>query len=194
MKEKTTELPVMYFKHQQEWENWLSDNHTLSAGVRVKIAKKGAGTNSVTYAEALEIALCYGWIDSRKEAFDDKFWLQRFTPRKPGSIWSKINKEKSEQLIAAGKMKPSGQHAIEQAKANGQWDKAYVPQSSKDIPKDLEEALNKKPKARSFFETLNSVNRYAIIFRISNAKKAETCQRRIEKFLDMLEKGEKIHP
>lgn len=191
---KTEKLPVMHFNNQRAWEEWLKKNHSLSPGIKMKIAKKGAEVGSATYAEALETALCYGWIDSRKEALDDRFWIQRFTPRGPQSIWSKINREKAEQLIKAGKMLPAGQQAIENAKKNGQWEKAYESQSNKKIPEDLEAALNKNPKAKAFFETLNSVNRYAIIFRIGKVKKQETRQRKIAQFLEMLEKGEKIHP
>ena len=191
---KSRELIVMHFDNQYEWTEWLKTNHSLSAGIKMKIARKGAGVISVSYSDALEAALCFGWIDSRKEALDDKFWIQRFTPRGPRSMWSKINREKAEQLIKTGKMQSVGQKAIDAAKKNGQWDKAYQSQSNKQLPDDFEEALMKNPKAKSFFETLNNVNRYAIIFRIGKVKKPETRLRKIAQFLEMLEKGEKIYP
>ena len=191
---KNYDLPVMDFASQAVWEGWMKENHASSKGVMMKIAKKASGKTSVTYAEALEIALCYGWIDSRKEAYDDQYYLQRFTPRGPRSIWSKINREKAEKLIQEGRMLPEGQKAVDQAKKNGRWDAAYAPQSNKEIPTDFKAALKKSPKAEAFFETLNSVNRFAIIFRIGNVKKEETRQRKIAQFIAMLEKGEKIYP
>ena len=171
----------------------MAENQSFIVG-GYKIARKGAGVISVSYSDALEAALCFGWIDSRKEALDDKFWIQRFTPRGPRSMWSKINREKAAQLIKTGKMQSVGQKAIDAAKKNGQWDKAYQSQSNKQLPDDFEEALMKNPKAKSFFETLNNVNRYAIIFRIGKVKKPETRLRKIAQFLEMLEKGEKIYP
>ena len=186
---KNYDLPVMDFASKAVWEDWLEENHSTSKGIMVKIAKKASGKTSVTYAEALEIALCYGWIDSRKEAFDDEYYVQRFTPRGPRSIWSKINREKAELLIQEGRMLPEGQKAVELAKKNGRWDAAYAPQSNKEIPADFKAALKKSPKAEAFF-----VNRFAIIFRIGNVKKEETRQRKIAQFIAMLEKGEKIYP
>jgi uncharacterized protein YdeI (YjbR/CyaY-like superfamily) len=142
----------------------------------------------------LEIALCYGWIDGQKKSFDEKYFLQKFTPRRPKSIWSKINTEKAEQLIASGQMKPAGLKAIEAAKADGRWEQAYTSQKTISIPKDFEVALNKNKKAKAFFESLNSANRYSFLFRIETAKKAETRANRIRQFMEMLEKGEKFHP
>lgn len=190
---KSSELPILFFGDQESWENWLEKNHDSSSGIRLQIAKKQSGVVSLSYEEAIESSLCYGWIDSQKETFDEKTWLQRFTPRGAKSIWSKINKDKAELLIINGRMKPSGLKAIEIAKQNGQWDAAYEPQSSASIPKDFEIELNKNIKAKAFFETLDSRNRYAILFRIQSAKKQETRMKRIKQFLTMLEKGEKIY-
>lgn len=187
------ELPILLFGDQRSWEDWLEANHDASPGVRLQIAKKQSGVVSVTYDEALESALCYGWIDNRKEALDDKTWLQRFTSRGAKSIWSKINKEKAELLIANGRMKPAGLKAIEAAKQNGQWDKAYEPQSSSSLPADFEIELNRNPKAKAFYESLDRTNKYAISFRINNVKKQETRAKKIQQFIQMLEKGEKIY-
>jgi uncharacterized protein YdeI (YjbR/CyaY-like superfamily) len=190
---KSSEYPILFFEDQESWENWLEENHDSSSGIRLQIAKKQSGVVSLSYEEALESALCYGWIDSQKETFDDKTWLQRFTPRGAKSIWSKVNKEKAELFIKNGRMKPSGMKAIEIAKQNGQWDAAYEPQSSATMPEDFEIELNKNSIAKVFFETLDSRNRYAILFRIKSAKKQETRMKRIQQFIMMLEKGEKIY-
>jgi uncharacterized protein YdeI (YjbR/CyaY-like superfamily) len=173
--------------------DWLAKQHDKSAGLWIKIAKKGTSIPSVTCDEALDVALCYGWIDGQKGSFDDQYWLQKFTPRRPKSIWSKINTKKAEKLIASGEMKPAGLKAIELAKQDGRWDKAYEGQKDMVVPKDFQAELNKNSKAKTFFSKLNSVNRYAILFRIHNAKKAETRARRIHQFIEMLEKGEKLY-
>lgn len=185
----------MLFASQQDWENWLHEHHTQPAGVWLQIAKKGAGTSSVSYAEALEIALCYGWIDGQKRSYDEKFFLQRFTPRRSKSIWSKINTEHVARLIAEGRMQPAGLREVEAAKQDGRWEAAYQSQSGLVVPpEDFQAELDKNPQARDFFTTLNSVNRYAIYFRIQNAKKPETRQRRIQQFITMLAEHKKIHP
>ncbi|CAG7625019.1 hypothetical protein PAESOLCIP111_02682 [Paenibacillus solanacearum] len=191
---KDNELPVLYCRDQTEFEQWLERHHADSPGIRLRMAKKDAGMDSVTYAEALECALCYGWIDSQKEAYDDKTWVQRFTPRKPKSIWSKVNKDKVERLIAEGRMKAAGLAAIDEAKRNGQWDKAYASQSTAEIPDDLAAALEASPPAKAFYDSLDKQNQYAIKFRIHQVKKQETRERRIRQFIEMLEKGEKIYP
>jgi uncharacterized protein YdeI (YjbR/CyaY-like superfamily) len=188
------DLPIMPFASQSAWAKWLEANHEKSAGVWLKIAKKDAGIPTVTYAEALDQALCYGWIDSQKKSFDEKYFLQKFSPRGPKSIWSKINCEKVEQLIKAGRMTPAGMTAVESAKVDGRWDAAYDAQSRAVIPDDLQAALDANPSASSFFATLTGVNRYAILFRIQNTKKPETRQRNIEKFIAMLEQGKTIYP
>ena len=160
----------------------------------MKLAKKDSGILSITIVEALDIALCYGWIDGQRLSFDEKHYLQKYTPRRPKSIWSKINVEKVERLIASGQMKPAGLKAIEAAKADGRWAQAYDGQKNMSVPEDFQTVLDKNKKAKAFFATLNSVNRYAILFRIHTAKKAETRTKRIKQFIEMLEKNEKIYP
>jgi uncharacterized protein YdeI (YjbR/CyaY-like superfamily) len=192
-KPPSSDLPVLPFKDKKAWSVWLARYHARSPGVWLKLAKKDSDVPSVTYPEALDAALCYGWIDGQKQAHDESFWLQKLTPRGPRSIWSKINREKAEALIASGEMKPAGLAAIERAKENGQWEKAYESQSRASVPDDLQAELDRNPKAKAFFATLNSVNRYAIVFRVHNAKKPETRARRIQQFVAMLERHEKIH-
>ncbi len=187
-------LPILSFPSQQEWEEWLGEHHRTSKGLWLKIAKKGSEVGTVNYAEALEGALAHGWIDGQKGALDEAFWLQRFTPRGPRSQWSKINREKAGALIQAGRMKPAGLAAVEQARADGRWEAAYDSQSKATVPEDLQQALDANPEAAEFFATLNSVNRYAVLYRIHEAKKPETRARRIEKFIGMLNRREKIHP
>src|SRR4030095_12311556 len=155
------------------WEKWLEANHVKSAGIWMQIAKKARGLASVTYQEALDVALCYGWIDGQKRPYDERTWLQRFTPRGPRSVWSKINTGKVQVLIDAGRMQPAGLAAIEAAKANGRWESAYQPGSTPDVPPDLAAALAAKPNAKAFFETLRGRKRYAIIYRVTTAKKPE---------------------
>jgi uncharacterized protein YdeI (YjbR/CyaY-like superfamily) len=191
---KTTELPTIPFENKKKWTDWLAKQHDKSAGVWLKLAKKDSGILSVTYDEALDVALCYGWIDGQKKGFDDQYWLQKFTPRGPKSIWSKINTEKAERLIASGEMKPAGLKAIEAARQDGRWEAAYSSQKNISVPEDLQAVLDKNRKAKAFFMTLNSANRYAILFRITTAKKPETRLRRIQQFVEMLEKGEKLYP
>ena len=187
------DLPILDFADEQAWEVWLEGHHTASAGVWLKIAKKEAGTPSVSYQEALGVALCFGWIDGQKQKFDALYWLQKFTPRGARSIWSAINREKAGELIRNGQMKPAGLKAIERAKENGQWAAAYDSQSKITLPEDFQIELNKSANAKSFFATLNSVNRYAILFRLQTAKKPETRAKRMRQFIAMLEKHEKLH-
>jgi len=187
-------LPTIDFASQQTWETWLQEHHAEEKGVWLKIAKKESGTPSVSYAEALESALCYGWIDGQKASFDTQYWLQKFTPRRSKSIWSKVNCDKAMLLIETGIMQSAGLREVELAKADGRWDASYASQSKITIPDDLQHALDNNPQAREFFATLNSTNRYAILFRIQTAKKAETRAARIRKFVDMLAKHEKIYP
>lgn len=190
----TTESPVVSFADAGAWSTWLASFHLSSPGVWLKIAKKTSGNASVSYAEALEVALLWGWIDGQKEKFDESWWLQKFTPRGPRSIWSKNNRDKATALIAAGKMTPSGLAEVERAKKDGRWDRAYESQKSALVPDDLATALADNPRARKFFATLEARNRYAILWRVQNAKKPETRARRIAKFVEMLAKGEKLHP
>ena len=190
---KTTELPIKAFASKTKWAEWLAKQHDKSAGVWLKLAKKDSGIPSVTYEEALDVALCYGWIDGQKKGFDDKYWLQKFTPRGPKSIWSKLNTEKAERLIAAGEMKPAGLKAVEAARQDGRWESAYSSQRNMTVPEDFQAALDKNKKAETFFTTLNSANRYAILFRIQTAKKAETRAKRIQQFIQMLVRGQKLY-
>ena len=183
----------MLFKDSQGWEAWLEKNHGASSGLWLRVAKKVAKLQSVTYQEALDVALCYGWIDGQKKIYDEESWLQKFTPRGPRSIWSKINRTKALGLIEQNRMRPAGHAAIERAKVKGQWEGAYDSHRTSSVPDDFEAALARSPKAKEFFATLNSANRYAILWRIQTAKKAETRTRRIEQFIEMLEKGEVFH-
>jgi uncharacterized protein YdeI (YjbR/CyaY-like superfamily) len=187
-------LPVAHFKNQKAWKAWISKHYSVSDGVWLRLSKKSATLKSLSYQEALEVALCYGWIDGQKKTYDEQSWLQRFSPRGRRSIWSKINRSKAERLVQEGRMHQAGLAAIEKAKQNGQWEKAYDSQKTATPAKDFEEVLHDRPKAKAFFESLNSQNRYAILFRIHNAKKAETRKKRIEKFILMLEKHEKLYP
>ncbi len=187
-------VPIMSFETQQDWEVWLKEYHTDTRGIWLKIAKKEARTPSVSYAEALEGALCYGWIDGQKAAFDDKYWLQKFTPRTAKSIWSKVNCGKAETLIAEGRMQPAGLRQVELAKSDGRWERAYESQSKITIPADFQSELDKNPKAKDFFSTLDSANRYAFLFRIHAAKKPETRSAKIQKFVEMLNQQQKLHP
>ena len=158
------------------------------------MAKKDSGTPSVTYAEAIEIALCYGWIDGQKQSHSVEAWLQKFTPRGKKSIWSKINREKAVALIESGRMQATGLAEVKRAQADGRWEQAYDSPSTATVPPDLQAALNKNARAKAFFATLESRNRYAILWRVQTAKKAETRAKRIALFIQMLERGEKIHP
>jgi Uncharacterized protein conserved in bacteria len=187
------EQPVVFFENEKAWEKWLSANFDSSPGVWLRIAKKSAGLESVTYQEALDVALCHGWIDGQKKKFDDESWIQKFTPRGKRSIWSKINRDKTAALTAQGRMKPAGAAAIERAKDNGQWDAAYDPHSTAVVPDDFQKALDKSRKAAKFFATLSKQNRYAILWRIQTAKKEETRKGRIAQFIEMLKAGETLH-
>lgn len=187
-----TDLPIQLFATQAAWEKWLRV-HGDDPGTWLKIAKKNQGVTSVTYAEALDVALCHGWIDGLKRACDEQYFLQRFTPRRPKSLWSKINIAKVEQLLAAERVSAAGLREIEAAKADGRWQAAYDSASNMEVPPELAAALAKKPKARKFFEQLDKTNRYAFCWRVQTAKKPETKQARVDKFVAMLERGEKIH-
>jgi uncharacterized protein YdeI (YjbR/CyaY-like superfamily) len=186
--------PVITFESPAAWEEWLAREHGSQAGVWMKIAKKATGIATVTHAEALDVALCYGWIDGQRKSFDDQWFLQRFTPRRPRSNWSKVNRAKVDQLIAAGRMQPAGLAEIERAKADGRWDAAYDPPSTATVPPDLQRALDANAAAAAFFATLNSQNRFAVLHRVQDAKRPETRARRIEKFVAMLAAGTKLYP
>lgn len=188
----STELPTLPFESKKKFEDWLAKKHDKSTGLWLKIAKKATGISTVTYAEALDVALCYGWIDGQKGSFDEQYFLQKFTPRRPKSIWSKINVEKVEGLIASGEMKPAGLKAVEAAKQDGRWAAAYASQKNIVVPADFQSALEKNKKAKAFFETLTGSRRYSFLFRIETAKKAETREKRIRQFVEMLAKGETL--
>lgn len=190
----SSELPTLQFKHQKNWAAWLNKNHASSSGVWLQISKKTSSVASVSYAEAVEVALCYGWIDGQGQSHDQTSWLQKFTPRGPRSIWSKINRGKAEALIRNGQMKAAGLKAIERARETGRWQAAYDSARSASVPKDFQAELDKNAKAKAFFATLNSSNRYGILFRIQTVKKAETRRKRIEQFVRMLAKHEKLYP
>lgn len=187
-------LPTLPFATQQDWEAWLDTHHADTAGVWLKLAKAGAGVPSITYAQALEMALCYGWIDGQKASFDEQYWLQKFTPRRSKSVWSQVNCAKATELIAAGRMREAGLRQVEVARADGRWDAAYAGQRTIEIPPDFQAELDAHPAAQAFFATLNSANRYAFLWRIHTAKKPETRAARIRQFIEMLERGEKLHP
>lgn len=188
------DLPVVPFASRDAWAAWLEERHATSDGLWLKLAKKGSGIDTVTYPQAVEVALCYGWIDGQVRKFDESYWLQRFTPRRTRSKWSKINRQRAIELIEKGEMKPAGLREVERARADGRWDAAYDAQSTAQVPEDLRRALEKNEAAREFFARLNSANRYAILYQIQDAKKPETRARRIAKYVAMLGEGKKTYP
>jgi uncharacterized protein YdeI (YjbR/CyaY-like superfamily) len=188
------ELPIELFEDQAAWAAWLETHHADSPGLWLRHAKKASGLASVSYAEALDVALCYGWIDGQKKSYDQASWIQKWTPRGPKSIWSKINCGHVERLIESGQMRPAGLAAVERAKKDGRWDAAYDSHSNATVPSDLQAALDGNAEAAAFFANLNSTNRYAILFRVQTAKKPETRAKRIEEFVAMLARHEKMHP
>lgn len=190
---KQQSLTIKKFASSKAWQTWLAKNHDTSNGVWLMHAKKNADKPTVSYAEALDVALCYGWIDGQKNAYDEQYWLQKFVPRQAKSIWSKRNIEHTQRLIKEDKMQPAGLKAIEAAKANGTWEKAYDAQSTMTTPEDFLKALRKNKKANAFFKTLNRTNLFSIAFRLQTAKKEETRQKRIKMIIEMLEREEKFH-
>lgn len=190
----TTGPVILSFETPAEWEAWLAKNHASSKGVFIRIGKKGSGIPSITAPEALEVALCHGWIDAIRKAGDERTFLQHYTPRGPRSIWSEINKKKVQELMKAKLLRPAGLAAVERAKANGQWANAYAPASTITVPPDLEAALHGNRKARDFFATLKGSNRFAFLHRLATTKKPETRAKRLETFVGMMERGEIFHP
>ena len=188
------DLPVVAFKSQQAWDSWLTSQPADSNGLWLKLAKKSSGIASVSKPEAIDTALCHGWIDGQLDSFDDDYWLIRFTPRQSTSKWSEKNRARALELVASKRMRPAGRNEIERAKKDGRWDAAYAPQSTAEVPDDLRAALAENKKASAFFETLNGANRYAILYRIHNARKPETRVARIRQFVAMLVAGETLHP
>ena len=187
------EMPVIMFKHPKDLADWLDKNHAVSSGLWLRLAKKAAGLESVTYDEALEVALCYGWIDGQKKTFDETAFLQKFTPRGRRSLWSKINVGHVARLEKEGRMKPAGLAAVATAKADGRWEAAYHSCSTAEMPEDFLTALEREPEAKGFFFTLNKTQRHGFFFRITTAKKPETRRKRIADFVAMLKRGEKLH-
>jgi uncharacterized protein YdeI (YjbR/CyaY-like superfamily) len=190
--ELPTDLPIKLFKSAAAWEKWLIA-HIQAEGIWLKIAKKDSGVTSVSYAQALDVALCHGWIDGLKRSCDAQHFLQRFTPRRPRSLWSKINIGKAEALLAAGRVSAAGLREIDAAKADGRWVAAYDSSRNMPVPEELAAALAKNAKARTFFDQLNRTNRYAVCWRVQTAKRPETRAARVEKLVAMLARGEKIH-
>ena len=188
------EQPIKSFATSRAFETWLERNHDRSNGIWLTIARKGSGVRSVTYAEAVEVALCYGWIDGQGKRFDDNRYVQRFTPRRARSRWSKINRDRAMGLIEQGRMRPAGLGEIERAKADGRWDAAYDSPSTMAVPDDLQDALRRDEKADAAFGALDGRNRYAILYQVHDAKRPETRARRIAKFVAMLSEGKKPYP
>ena len=186
--------PVRQFPNRAAWAAWLERNYPQSRGLWLRLAKKGSALQSLSYSDALEVALCYGWIDGQKRSETDRTWLQRFVPRRENSIWSEINREKALALIENGEMKPAGLQAIERAKKTGRWQQAYDSPSRAVVSPDLAMALDANPRAKAFFESLDGANRYAVLFRIQTVKKPETRAKKIRQFVEMLARHEKIHP
>ena len=188
--------PMLQCETKADWIAWLTAQHHSATGVWLRFVKRSSTTTapSFTYAQALDAALCFGWIDGQKKSDEAPYWQQRFTPRAIRSIWSKINRDKALALIESGAMQPAGLREIDRARADGRWDKAYDPASTATVPADLQAMLDNNPKAADFFAALSSQNRYAILFRIHNVKKAETRARKIEAYVTMLERHEKIYP
>jgi uncharacterized protein YdeI (YjbR/CyaY-like superfamily) len=191
---KAQSLPRLSFRDQQAWAHWLQINHGTSPGLWIQLAKKGSAGRSLSYAEAVEVALCYGWIDGQSKGNNATSWLQKFTPRRKRSIWSKINRERAERLISEGRMQPAGLAEVGRARQDGRWEAAYDSPRVATVPADFQTALKNRPQASAFFGTLNSQNRFAILFRLQTAKKSGTRARRIEQFIRMLENHEKLYP
>ena len=197
MTDTRRDLPVIAFATREAWDSWLSAQPADAKGLWLKLARKSSGIPTVSRDEAIDTALCHGWIDGQLDRYDEKHWLVRFPPRKPSSIWSEKNRARALELVKLGRMRPAGIREIEGANSDGRWDKAYkayASQRTTEVPEDLAAALAKNPKASAFFATLNRVNRYAILHRTHTAKKPETRAARIANFVAMLAKGETIHP
>jgi uncharacterized protein YdeI (YjbR/CyaY-like superfamily) len=187
------DLPILQLPDARAWERWLEANHATEPGAWLKTAKRSAGVTTVTHPEALELAICFGWIDGQRVPHDETFFLQRFTPRKKRSKWSQVNRDKAERLIASNKMRPAGLEQVQAAKADGRWEAAYAPQSRATVPADFQEALDRNPEAKAFFATLRGQNRFAFLYRIQDAKRPETRQKRIAKFVAMLNDHETFY-
>jgi uncharacterized protein YdeI (YjbR/CyaY-like superfamily) len=191
--DETAAVIAIEFRSAEEWEEWLAENHIASKGTWIRFFRKGSGVVSVTTGEALDVALCYGWITGQARPYDDTSWLGRFVPRRPKSIWSKVNVCHAERLIREGRMKPAGLKQIEEAKRDGRWDRAYSPQSKAKVPTDFISELSKNEKALAFFKTLNKANVYSVVFRLENAKTEEARKAKIRQIVKMFERGEAFH-
>ncbi len=185
--------PLLELADRAAWAEWLVKHGESSSGVWLKLARKGGGDPSITYSEALDVALCHGWIDGQKGAVDERHWRQRFTPRKARSRWSKRNRARAEELLARGEMAPAGLREVEAARADGRWEAAYDSPATAEVPTDLQAVLDADPAAREFFAGLDRANRYAILYRLQEARRPETRARRLEKFVVMLREGRRIH-
>ncbi|HEX8390680.1 MAG TPA: YdeI/OmpD-associated family protein [Candidatus Saccharimonadales bacterium] len=192
MMETFNDIPVMSFEDSRAWETWLKANYDLQTGIWMKVARKDSGIASVSLTDALDICLCYGWIDGQRRSYDNLFFLQKYTPRRKKSLWSKVNIEKVATLIAAGRMQEPGQNAIDAAKKDGRWDAAYESQKNATVPPDLETALDKNLDAKEFFASLTRAERYSVLWRLMTAKSPEMRQQRLEKMVDLLKSGTKI--
>ena len=190
---KGKEMQVVSFASAEEWRTWIAEHHAKSNGVWLRLYKKDSGEKTVSYAEALEEALCYGWIDGQVNKYDATSYIQKFTPRRPKSIWSKRNTEKAERLIQEGKMEKAGMHQVELAKADGRWQQAYDSYKNMKVPEDFLQLLSKNEKAKTFFDGLNKANQYAIAWRLQTAKKPETREKRLKEILQMMSEGKKFH-
>jgi uncharacterized protein YdeI (YjbR/CyaY-like superfamily) len=193
-REDAVAKPILTLADKRRWAMWLARNHDTSSGVWLRLGKKTSGVKSISHGDALDVALCFGWIDGQAKSENERFWVVKFTPRGRRSLWSKRNREKAMALIASGDMTPSGLAEVERAKSDGRWDRAYDPPSRITVPDDLQAALDGNKRAERFFRTLNGQNRYAILFRIQTAHRAETRARRIRQFVEMLSRHEKIYP
>ena len=192
-RQPAVEQPTISFAEKTAFEDWLAEHHSAHPGIWMRIYKKGSGRPTITYAEAVDVALCFGWIDGQKQKGDEESWLQKFTRRGPRSVWSQVNVRNVERLTHEGRMQPAGLAVVEAAKADGRWHRAYPSSRSAELPSDFLEALEKRPRAKAFFETLNKTNRYAIFYRLQSAKRAETRARRMKEFIAMLARGETLY-
>ena len=193
MKKEKDNLPILFFETDMEWKKWLDKNHGSSKGVWLQIYKKDSNISSIDRAGSLDVALCYGWIDGQANSYDEESYLQRYSPRRPRSLWSKKNIDNVTRLIAQGKMKPAGMKEIEAAKADGRWEAAYDSPKNMQIPADFLKLLSKNPKAKKFYQTLNKTNLFSIGWRLQTARKPETREKRMKAIIEMLAKGEKFH-
>jgi uncharacterized protein YdeI (YjbR/CyaY-like superfamily) len=189
---QTEDLPIVHFPSADAWEAWLAEHHATAPGLWLKLAKKGSGVDSASYADAVDVALCYGWIDGLRHPLDEVFWLQRFTPRKPRSRWSRINRERATVLIASGRMMSAGLHQVELAQQDGRWEQAYASQSTMAVPEDLQRELDGNPRARETFARLSAAQRYSFLYRIQDAKRPETRARRIQEAVALLNEGKAL--